>query len=544
MTAIRLFLALLTLTLVGCNQTNQFTDSGLVYCSEGDPETFNPQLTVSGTDIDASAKQLFNRLVQQDPKTGAIVAELASDWKISADGRQYLFMLRQDVQFHHTPWFTPSRPMNADDVIFSFERWLQRGHPYHAQGGAKYPYFQSIGLDQANIRLVRVSDHQVRLELAEPRPNLLAELATDFAVILSQEYGMAQLTAGTPENFDNKPIGTGPFKLNQYQRNQFVRYLRHDQYWGQPAALQQLVFDITPTASARVIKLIGGDCDVAALPQISELDTIQQYDDLLVDMMPGLNVAFWAFNSQKPPFDNPKVRQALSLAVDKRRILQAVYYNTAANAKGMLPPISWAYNPSLPALEYDPVRARALLHEAAITDLTIDIWTTPEGRVYNPNGSNTAELIQQDLAKIGISARIISHDWYRFLELLATENYDSALVGWYADNLDPDNFYSPLLSCAAVPHQSNRAKWCSQQFDDLINQARQTENREQRRALYRQLEHHIQQQAPVMPLAHASRILARKRQWQGPIMPTSGGIDFSKVTKIQTINPTTPQEGQ
>ncbi|WP_298441944.1 ABC transporter substrate-binding protein [uncultured Ferrimonas sp.] len=519
------------LFVVGCSEQQQYIDNGLVYCSEGDPETFNPQKTVSGTAIDATAKQLYNRLIQIDPETGELLPELAVDWQISADGRQYLFTLRQQVQFHRTDYFQPSRAFNADDVLFSFERWLKRSHPYHQIGGARYPFFQSIDLDHIGLKLVRVADDQVRFELQQPRPNFLAEIATDFAVILSQEYGLSQLAAGTPELLDAKPIGTGPFKLRNYVRNQYIRYDRHNQYWGPLARLDQLVFDITPSASSRVIKLIGGDCDVAALPQISELGTIQSYDDLALDVMPGLNVAYWAFNTNKAPFNDPKVRKALNLAVDKRRILKAVYHNTAVMAKGMLPPISWAYDPNLPAIEHDPAQAKRLLEQANVGPISIDIWAVPVGRIYNPDAMKSAELIQQDLARIGVSANIVSYDWGRFLQLLQLGEYDSVLIGWSADNLDPDNFFSPLLSCSALAYGSNRARWCDPKFDQLMAQARESRDPQQRQLLYSQLEYQLQQQTPLVPLAHASRILGRKRHWQGRMLHISGGIDFSTVGK-------------
>ena len=118
----------------------------LVYCSEGSPEGFNPALYTAGTTFDASARQVYNRLVEFEPGTTNIQPALAESWTVSDDGLEYTFDLRQDVAFHTTDWFTPSRPFDADDVIFSFERQWKQDHPYHGVSGGTYEYFNSMGL--------------------------------------------------------------------------------------------------------------------------------------------------------------------------------------------------------------------------------------------------------------------------------------------------------------------------------------------------------------------------------------------------------------
>ncbi|MBY6186004.1 ABC transporter substrate-binding protein [Marinobacter hydrocarbonoclasticus] len=516
--------------LTGCGGASE-PPAGLVYCSEGNPDSFNPQLTTSGTSIDASAKQLYNRLLRFDPQNDHLVPDLATDWQVSADGLEVRFTLRQNVQFHTTAQFQPSRPFNADDVVFSFQRVLDHDHPFHNIGGGRYPYFQSAGLTKQIRDVRRIDDRHVVFELNYASASFLSELATDFAIILSAEYA-AQLQADlTPERLDLDPVGTGPFKLTGFQRHHFIRYQRHEQYWEGPVALERLVYDITPHSTSRLIKLIGGDCDVAALPQISELSVIQQQDDLAVDTRPGLNVAYWAFNTQKPPLDNPVVRRALSLAVDQRRILAAVYHNTAVASHGLLPPISWAYDPNNALPEYNPDKARRLLAQVGVEQLDMTIWAMPVGRIYNPNAIKTAELIQQDLAAIGVDSTIVSYDWTVFVDRLEYAEYDSVLIGWSADTYDPDNFFTPLLSCEALVFGSNRARWCNPEFDALMRQARQTSDPDARKALYGQLEQILRQELPLFPLAHASRTLGRQRVWQGPMLHTTGGIDFSAVAK-------------
>ncbi|MFI3246883.1 MAG: ABC transporter substrate-binding protein [Ferrimonas sp.] len=531
MAQLRPLLAFIVLFVVGCGQQHT-TESGLVYCSEGDPITFNPQQAISSTTLDATSKQLYNRLIHFDPKSGTYVPELATSWQISPDGLTYLFTLREHVPFHQTEYFQPSRFFTASDVVFSFQRWLDRSHPYYQIGGGRYPFFQNIGLDAIGLQVEQISKQQVRIQLKQPRPSLLQELATDFAVILSEEYGLAMLGRGQPQFLDERPIGTGPYQLHEYQRNQFIRYNRHEQYWGTPAKLTKLVFDITPSASARVIKLIGNDCDIATLPQLSELKTIQSYPDLALEQAPSLNTAYWAFNTDKAPFNHPSVRLALSYAIDKKRLLESVYHNTAVLAVGMLPPSSWAYpQPESAYYAYNPGLAQKLLAEADVGPIHINILTIPMARPYNPDPMYMARLIQQDLALIGVSSSIITYDLSRFLQLLNRAEYDSVLIGWNADTLDPDNFFTPLLSCNALVSGSNHARWCLPEFDELINQAKNDAIPQQRQILYKELEQMLRLHHPLVPLAHANRIIGRQREWQGQVLHTNGGIDFTQIDR-------------
>lgn len=132
--------------LVGCGP--RLVPPGLVYCSEGNPESFNPQLVTSGTTVDATSQQLYNRLVNYDAKSGQIIPSLATQWHISDDELIYTFTLRKEVNFHQSKDFTPTRQFNADDVLFSFNRIIDTDHPYHQVSKTGYPFFQSIGFDK------------------------------------------------------------------------------------------------------------------------------------------------------------------------------------------------------------------------------------------------------------------------------------------------------------------------------------------------------------------------------------------------------------
>lgn len=527
--------------LAGCGPTpigGEHVSPGIVYCSEGDPTTFNPQLTTTGTTTDATSYQLYNRLVEYDPALGTIMPGLAHHWHINENGKIYTFYLRKDVPFHSNSTFTPSRHFNADDVLFSFNRIIDNSHPYHQVSGGTYPFFQSVGFTSLIEKIVKVHPHMITIHLKEKDSSFLANLAANFAVILSKEYGEQLLALGTPANIDSSPIGTGPFYLDSYFQSNHIRYKPNRSYWGGAPAIDQLVFDITPKSTNRIAKLLTGDCDVSALPQSSELDILRRNLKLELQIQTGFNVSYLAFNLKKPPFDEPKVRLAIAHAINKRAIIEAVYYESATQADSILPPLSWAYNDNLTQYNYDPELSKQLLAEAGLADgFEMNIWAAPVQRIYNPNAIKTAELIQGQLAQVGIKVNIISYGWSVFIGKLASFEYDSVLLGWTADNADPDNFFRPLFSCAALASGGNRTNWCSEELDLLFTKGISITNRKQRTKIYHQALEQLNKQLPLIPLAHALRFQVKSRNIHGMPLNPYGGIAFAKSRRSAPEKP-------
>lgn len=502
---------------------------GLVYCSEGNPVTFNPQLIITGTTVDATSNQLYNRLLEYNPASGQLEPALAKSWEVSPDGRSYTFHLRPGIEFHHTDYFQPSRHFNAEDVLFSFNRVIRPEHPYHLVSGGNYPFFQSVDFNSLINNIEQVNEHQVVFHLTQPDSSFLANLATDFSVILSAEYGQQLLARGTPEHIDNLPVGTGPFIFSRYNKNNHIRYIRHQGYWAGPPRIDQLVYDITPQSTKRIAKLLTGDCDVSALPQSSELNVIRDQAALELQVQTGLNIAYWAFNTQRPPFNDVRVRRALALAINKKSIVDAVYFGSATIAKSILPPLSWAYDHSLQYTQYDPDKARALLTRAGFADgFSMTLWAPPVQRIYNPNAIKMAELIQSQLADIGIRVQIVSYDWSVFVQKLNESTYDSVLMGWTADNADPDNFFRPQLSCTSLASGNNRANWCDPEFDLFLHEAISHQANDARRQAYLKAQQKLAQEVPMVPITHAMRFQVKDRQILGMPLNPYGGIAFAK----------------
>lgn len=526
-----IYLVCLLAGLSGCDVS--FQDShraGLVYCSEGNPEHFNPQMVTSGTSIDAASYVLYDQLVKIDPNTLKIQPALATHWQISEDATRYRFFLRHGVQFHHTDYFTPSRTMNADDVLFTFQRIISPDHPYHYAGGGSYPFFASIGFDKLIRSIKKIDDHTIEFRLLKPDSTFLNNLATSFAVILSAEYAEQLLATNQLDQLNTRPIGTGPFKFVEYQPDRYIKYHRNDHYWGGPVALERLVYDITPNSSMRMMKLLTHECDAIAYPLASDLQLLQQKSDIQVQMRTGFNVGYWAFNTQKPPFDDVRVRRAMAHAINRTTMLDAVYYGTATPAKSLLPPNSWAYNANLYIPDYDLKAAKQLLQEAGYPDgFTFDLWTMPVQRAYNPNPQKMALLLKQSLAQIGVTAHIVSYEWNTFRRRIQQGEHDSVLIGWTADNSDPDNFFHPLISCQAEKAGTNRANWCNKEFDALLDNALRTTDQKQRLQDYLRAQQILARELPLVPIAHALRIQAKYRDIADLPLQPFGGMDFSKT---------------
>ncbi len=526
----RLFALLFSLPmLASCMQESQVLSTGLVYCSSGNPTSFNPQLAQTGDSLDLSS-QLYNTLVRLDPNTQAITAGLARKWHVSRDGLRYQFELRRGVNFHSTAYFSPKRTLNADDVVFSFRRIIHPTHPFHSASGGVYPFFNNTQFSQLIKSVKKIGPYKVEFELNRPDTSLLANLATEFAVILSAEYGHHLQQHGKFNQLDQLPIGTGPYQFKQFIPDNLIRFERHWGYWEGGAPMPQLVFDITTSPTLRLAKLITGECDAMAYPAASQANVISDHPDLLMNVETGYKVSYWSFNHDKPPFNNVKVRKALAAAIDRQTILKAVYFNTGVASHGLLPPTSWAYNPYLDDYAYSPKLARQMLQESGVKlPLSLTIYTSSGPEPFNPNSFKTAEFIQRDLQKIGVNAKIVVLEPHHLQNSIANGEYDTLVSGWSAVTSDPDNFFRPQYSCGAIANHTNTSRWCSAKLDALIDQAVKQNRMVPRIRLYREIQAKLRDHLPLLPLAHSLQLQAYRHDVHGLKSSPFGGVNFSQA---------------
>jgi dipeptide transport system substrate-binding protein len=393
--------------------------------------------------------------------------------------------------------------------VFMLERQWKEDNPYFKVTSPNHSYFTDMGMPKLLKSVEKVDDYTVRITLNQPEAPFLSNLAMQWAGVQSKEYADAMLKAGTPEKIDQDPIGSGPFTLVNYQKDAIVRFKAFPEYWGGKAKIDDLVFAITPDASVRWAKLQKGECHVMPYPNPADIEAIKKDPNVTLMEQAGLNIGYLAYQTTKKPFDDVRVRKAVNMAMNKKAIVDAVFLGSGVPAKNPIPPSMWSYNDSVKEDEYNPEAAKKLLAEAGYPNgLETDLWAMPVQRPYNPNARRIAELMQADLAKIGVKAEIKSFEWGEYRKRAQAGEHQMAQLGWTGDNGDPDNFLHTLLGCASAQSASgsNIAKWCYKPFDDLVTKAKVVTNQAERTKLYQEAQKIFKEQAPWFTIAHAVQL--------------------------------------
>jgi ABC-type transport system substrate-binding protein len=493
------------------------TGGTLIFARSGDAVGLDPAREDDGESF-YIADNVYETLVEFKPGTTDIQPGLAERWEAAANGLEYTFYLRSGVKFHDGTAF------NADAVVYSLGRQFKTDHPQNSLGPWKYWGYMSM--DDIIQDVVKVNDLTVKISLKKPEAPFIANLAMNFAAIVSPTAAMA---AGA--DFTNKPVGTGPFKFVSWVKDDNIVLERFSDYWGQKAYLDRVIFKVQPDATARYLALKAGEVDMIDFPNPADLPAIEAEASLKVVSQAGLNVGYLALNTQKKPFDDKRVRQAINYAINKQEILTAVYGKLGTAAKNPIPPNMWSYNNNVKEYPYDPNMAKKLLAEAGLANgFSTTLWAMPVSRPYNPNGRKVAEIMQAQLSAVGIKTEIVSYEWGTYLDKTDHGEHDMALLGWTGDNGDPDNFLWVLLSepAAEVP-AGNIAFWKNAQFTALIKQAKETADVAKRTQLYQQAQEIFREEAPWVPIAHSVVVEPMKKTVEGFVLSPLGQRIFHQV---------------
>jgi dipeptide transport system substrate-binding protein len=523
------WIGVLTVALAALASPARSDAKTLIYCSEASPSGFDPA-TINSTTTTDTMRPVFNRLVEFERGTTKVVPGLAERWDISPDGTVYTFHLRHGVKFQTTKDFKPSRDFNADDVLYSFNRQWKADYPDHDLGGGIYESFESMGMPELLKSIDKLDDYTVRFSLTRPEAPFLANIAISWASILSAEYAAQNRAAGTPEKTDQAPVGTGPFILTSYTKDAAIRYAANPDFWGGPSPIDTLIYSITPDAAIRWAKTKAGECDVMPFPNLADLPEMRATPGVRVMQQEGLNIGYMAFNVEKKPFGDKRVRQAINMAIDKKAITEAVFAGAGTIAKNPIPPTMWSYNDAVKDYPYDPEAARKLLAEAGLGEgFTTDLWAMPVQRPYNPNARRMAEMIQADLAKVNVTVNIVSYEWAEYLKRSNAGEQDMILLGWTSDNADPDNILNLLLSCDGAKAGANKARWCNKDYDALMSKARTSSDVAERTRLYERAQVLFKQEAPWVTMNHSIVYMVVRDRVENYKMDPFGGQYFNGV---------------
>ena len=528
----------------------ELTDNGLIYCTHASGFSFNPQTSDAGTSMNVVTEQIYNKLFEIS-NTAIPTPILAQSYSISPDGKIITIYLRKGIKFHHTDWFKPTRDFNADDVVFSLNRVLgyenylptleqsavdyknPQYRIFHEQAKkVRFPYFESIKLNQKIESVKALNPHTVQITLFKPDASILSHLASQYAIIFSQEYAVQLNADDNLVQLDLLPVGTGPYKVKNYFRNQYVRLEKNEDYWKKDAKIKNIIIDLSTDRTGRLVKFFNGECQITSYPEVSQLGLLKENDKrYYVKSAEGMNLAYLAFNFQNAVIQDEQVRRAIAQAINRQRIIKTIYHNTATVANNIIPSISWASSVNTPDFAYDfnPSEAKKVLQDK---QLHLNMWVLNEEQVYNPAPLKTAELIKEDLNNVGVNVTIRSVTRTFLIDQLnkKSENYDMILTGWLAGNLDPDSFMRPILSCNSASEMTNLSNWCDEDFDQLMDKALDSPNLWERAHVYNQAQELILSKLPIIPLANMKRVLVVNSRVRHIEMNPFGSLNFSTLS--------------
>ncbi len=470
----------------------------LVFGRGGDSVSLDPARVTDGESFKVT-QNLFETLVNFGKQDTEIHPGLAKEWKAEEDGLTYTFQLEEGVKFHDGTDF------NAEAVVANFERW--------ANGSGKDFYYYSSMFggykgDEGHVieSVTADGDYTVVFKLKRPQAPFLKNLAMSPFAIASpaaiEEKG---------DKFGDSPVGTGPFKFVEWKRNDSITIEKNEDYWiADLPKLDKVVFRAIPDNSARLNALNTGEIDLADGVNPADGANVEGNNDLQLFERPSMNVGYLGLTNTRPPFDKVEVRQAINHAINKQAIVDAFFEGRAEVAKNPMPPVISGYNDDIKGYDFNPEKAKELLAKAGLPDgFEMELWAMPVPRPYMPDGQKVAEVIQSNLADIGVKAKIVSFEWATYLEKARNGEADAFMLGWTGDNGDADNFLYVLLDQDNIG-SNNYAYYKNDALHKLLIEAQSEINEDKRNELYGQAQEIIFEDAPWVPLAHSTPLLAGK----------------------------------
>lgn len=420
---------------------------------------------------------IFEGLVRFKPNSTDIEPCLATDWEVSADGRTWVFSLRKGVLFHD------NTPFTAEAVKFTVERQLQPLKKDNmTYGNFTFGIVQSVEV---------VNDYTIKFTLNSSYSPFLRNLAMPWAAPIVSPASVNK----QGDNFYKNPVGTGPYYLAGWDGENPV-LMANNKYWGQVPKINSILFTYGPLTE-RTHSFNTGIADIADIPT-RQLERVAREGNLILKQS-SASLGYLGMYNDRPPFNNPRVRRALCVAIDRKEIAQKLFSDSSLAANSPLPPNILGYHKDLKPYSGGPKVAKELLKAAGFPsglDITLINYNSP--RPYNPLGSVVLpDLVKRQLAEAGIRVTIKSYAWHEFKTALNNQEGDAFLFGWVGDNMDPDNFLYTLLSSGGIP-QTNLTKYKNSEVDRLITAAQKERDEAVRRRLYFHAQQIILQDTPIV----------------------------------------------
>ena len=451
----------------GQTETSLSKDT-LVVANGADAKTLDPHAT---NDQPSSRvfSQLYSNLVETNREM-AIVPALAESWE-HIDDRTTVFNLRKGVKFHN------GEELKASDVRFTLERMKNSPTVAHIIGAVE--------------TIEVVDEYTVKITTSEPFGPLLYHLAHNASAILNEK---AVTDAG--QDYGQQPVGTGPYRFVEWVVGDRVSMAANEDYYDGKPVIENAVFRSIVEGTNRAIALETGEVDIAYDIEPIDVSVITGNDGLTLVEEESLSVAFFGFNTNKAPFDNVKIRQAIAYAVSADDIVESVALGAGVAANSPIGPKVFGHNPDAKFYSQDFEKARQLMAEAGYPDgFRTTVWTND-----NPLRVQIAQIMQAQVRQIGIDMSIEVLEWGAYLDGTSRGEHDIYILGWFTLTGDADYGLYPLYSSSTHGGAGNRGFYTNPKVDQLLHRARTSTDSEERRGLYAEIQEILQEDVPIVNL--------------------------------------------
>ncbi|WP_336046515.1 glutathione ABC transporter substrate-binding protein [Solibacillus ferritrahens] len=427
-------------------------------------------------------RNIFETLVVRNFETGEIEPLLAESWEY-IDELTLQLKLRQGVKFHDGTDF------NAEAVKVNLVRLLD---PNIAS--PRLSNFEPI------TEIVVMDDYTIQIKTEKPYGPLLFALTHPGGNIMSpavieEDYKRME-NGGEARAYGNEnPIGTGFLKLDKWTPGQEIRLVKNTEYWGEQVTYDSAVFKTVPESATRAADLEAGYAHIIDPVQPTEVPLVEGYAQVL--KQPSVSISYLGFNTEKEPFNNPKVRQAIAKALDREAIIKGVYDGFGVQAFGPLSPMVWGYTEDVTKQDTNIEEAKALLAEAGLADgFKTAIWTND-----NPQRQQIAVILQETLKQLKIDATIEVMEWGAYLEKTSKGDHDMFMLGWAPSTGDADGAIYPLFHSSDIGN-NNRTRYNNAKLDELLELGRIETDETIRADIYKQAQEMINTEAPAAFIHH------------------------------------------
>ena len=510
--------AAVSMLAIGARQARSADAPPLVVARVKDVVGLDPSHQDDGNSLTTTAL-VFQNLVRFKPGSFQVEPGIARSWKSGADGKTWTFDLRPGLRF------SDGTPLDAAAVKFNFDRWRRASDPTH--GSFAYPYWTDMfGGTPGIVRDVDVnSSTKITFVLATPLGPFLRDLAMpSFAI------GSPTAIRNDPKAFEQAPIGSGPYRVAEWVRNDHVTLTANPFYGGAAPVYKRVIIRDIPDQSTSVLSLEKGDIDGLLDPRPDDIGELAKQPGLRVYDVPSNNLMYLALNVQKAPFADVRVRRAIAYAIDKAAIARNFFAGGAVVADNWTPPGMLGENPAIKAYRVDLARSRTLLAQAGVPNgFPTELFYPASPRPYMPEPQRVAEAIQADLRKIGVNVTLQPFELAVFLQHVREGDDPMCLIGWTGDNGDPDNFLYPLLDqdSAVKGSAQNYSFWKDASFHKLMLAGQRTTDEAERKKIYQRANAMVHDQVPAIGLSHSNEIFVMKSSIANVIGDPDSTIEYA-----------------